>query len=330
MPKTIFIAAIIAAVLLALFFLYPFLPFDVWGAASSTLPQGAVSRSQVFSNILGPLSAIAALVALLINFDAANRTTLQTARTEQAARYQKAVELIGSEKSTSKIAGVVLLGGLATENPARYREPVAGTLAAALSELDTSFKDRCGLFKLDDAAAYRGKFPSATYASYDMLSWFGDLRHPKVDAWPRELWRHLDNGRFPLLKLYLEDSYYTRLNLSRTDFERAVMKDLTFNECNLADASWSFSVCGPVAFRACDLRGAGFKIWDSANRRLWSPTSLITVEGGKVQGFKINGLTVDEWRGGATLPDQQVAGWNHAGEVKPRWRSTIAKRYFDA
>src|SRR5690606_663937 len=104
--------AVLALTILLLGLLYinfANLPWDSFGGD----PEALLPRSQVLSYLIGPLSAVIAFVALMVSIASTTATLQQGVRSENAARFQKAVDLMAEGKNSTIAAGAGLLGNLA-------------------------------------------------------------------------------------------------------------------------------------------------------------------------------------------------------------------------
>jgi hypothetical protein len=310
----IFVLVSTAVLLALLYWNFASIPWDVFGG----YVDDEVPRSQVFSYLVGPVSAVIAFVALLVSIASTGGTLRQGVSSENAGRFQKGVELLAEGKNTTIAAGVGLLSNLAKENPRHYLAPVANTFAATLTELNADLKARCSLFRLDTEAPYHGVFEPAVPASAEIVDWFGKVRTLWWwDAWPRPLRPGLKHGLFPLFMPYIEDNACFELNLSRTDIERAVFKNALFDNCGLRNVYWSGSVVGPLEFKRCDLRGARLKFWGQDNKRLWA-SKLVTFDDCNTDGMTINSLTYEQWRAGRTADEERIKKYFATPHPVPR------------
>lgn len=114
------------------------LAFSIISAAVIALlpaPQaGTTSAIQQLSDVLAPVTAGAAFLGVLISIFSINTNIRLTRDTQQAARFQKASELISDDLQTAEVAGISLLQELVGEDYGQFGKPTMAVLKAFIAE----------------------------------------------------------------------------------------------------------------------------------------------------------------------------------------------------
>jgi len=95
---------------------------------------GASSPIRQLSDVLAPVTAAAAFLGVLISIFSINANIRLARDTQQAARFQKASELISDDLQTAEVAGISLLQQLIGEDYAQFGKPTMAVLKAFIAD----------------------------------------------------------------------------------------------------------------------------------------------------------------------------------------------------
>jgi hypothetical protein len=305
----VIVIAFVVAVVALVIWLTPLVWRMVDWAALGAFGTANLSESQVFSNLVGPLGAIAAILALAINLNGTNKTLGQSIRTEQAGRFQKGIELLEKGKSTPVTGGMMLLAALSRENPTAFLLPVANMLTTVLAGLDPELKQG-QFFSLTHEGPFADELTKGDMVAHAIINWFGHIRPLNDERWPAELRNELMGARYPLYMVYVNDARFIDGNLSRTDLERFVFRDVFFTNFNLRNAEWSGVVAGPLTFIDCDLRGARLKLWGADGELLLASGAIAFKGNTQLDDCVVNGLGAAQWLAGGVARAEAIAAFD--------------------
>lgn len=244
--------------------------------------QGAKAPVEVFSNIVGPLGALAAFAALVLNGRAANSTLRQSIRAERASRFQKAAELLSSHKAPSVAAATDLLFGLASEDTL-YWKPTISALQSYIDDADKEKKDAARAL-----SAPKAMWPTATFGSLDSLEALSRLYSIDL-AWKTK------TSTVVIPAIYLAGLSVIDLTLPKTRWTQILANRTHFVEVDFTGSKIAFYVGADVSFTRCVLSRCSITTMDEAGNSVAHKANRLTFDNCFVDGMTIDGRTLPDW-----------------------------------
>ncbi len=268
------------AVLLVLF-LVPW-PRDAASWLGDTSPVEAIGI------LLTPIGAIAALLTFGWNVRNSNRTLEQAVKNEQATRFQKASEMLGSPGLPVAMAGATLLRSIAEQDPKAYLAPVAEILASTVSMLHRDWS-----LQFDSSRERHAlDFPEDNPLCGIILQHLSNLN--TNCGWPRTA---LFEGLFPMTGVYLGKSTISDLNLSNVIGVQWIFDRLTVLKGDFRGSHLELAIGELVTFERCDFSGARLELRDYNGNRFRGGrlTGRLQFLDCRVEGTIVNGQPFGTW-----------------------------------
>ncbi|RYE48326.1 MAG: hypothetical protein EOP24_07915 [Hyphomicrobiales bacterium] len=239
--------------------------------------------------LLTPLGAIAALLTFGWNVRNSTRTLEQAVKNEQASRFQKASEMLGSPGLPVSMAGATLLRSIAEQNPKEYLAPVAEILASTVSMIHRDWAVLFNASRTRHTLEFPENKPLCAIALHHLSALNIAL------GWPSS---SLFEGQFPLTSVYLVESTISDLRLSDIIGVQWILDRLTLYKCDFQRSQIEIAVGEDVTFEKCNLSGARLELRDY-NGNLFRggllPGRLQFLDC-QVNGTTVNGQPFEKWK----------------------------------
>lgn len=186
-------------------------------------------------------------------------------RADLASRLQKALDLMDGGSPGKGAAAVALLVEVAKESN-RFRRPVLDALMAYLIEYSAEQMQHLRVAK--GVLTYTGDFAASNYNTNEIvrgISAINELGDEEISV---------DETALFSLHAYLCGFWYIKLNLSGMVFSRAVMSNMTFDECNLAGTRIHAVAGEYVGFRGCDVSHMSIDLFKPDGSRISAEDEL--------------------------------------------------------
>ncbi|MDF2982713.1 MAG: hypothetical protein K0Q69_2485, partial [Devosia sp.] len=234
------------------------------GAAVVLIANGLTceaTRCQSFwigsTGYIGALVSIGTFVAVVAAGVVAWRSYKTNQEVAAATRFQKAVDLIGSQSSSASIGGIWSALDVAKQFPERYLAPTFKCLQAFIKEGSEDIRRRVDR----EYPTWQRHWPATESKQVQAL--IACTHVPTADRWPDAIDYE---GETEVYGGYLARVAFSGLNFHRLNLRDFVMCDVTFVNCDFRECEISGRLQGNVIFRQCDLTGAAFDVTDMSGK----------------------------------------------------------------
>lgn len=231
--------------------------------------------------IVSTLTLCAVIAAGILGY----RTYRSNLEIAAATRFQKAVELIGSESSTASIGGIWSALDVAKQFPSRYLAPTFKCLQAFIKEGSDEIRRRVER----EHPTWQRHWPATVSSQVQAL--IACTHVPNADRWPDALDY---DGETEVYGGYLARVAFSGLNFRRLNLRDFIMCDVTFTNCDFRDCEISGRLHGNIMFKDCDLTNAAFDVSDINGKPFPQWAVFLMAPGSKLDGATNHG-TPFEW-----------------------------------
>lgn len=251
--------------------------------------QGTKAPIEVLSNIVTPITALVAVVGLIVNGRSANRTFEHSRTSQLISTFQKAAEMMNSGAEGTSSAGIAIMQEIAFANPG-LKVPVLDTLEAYINERDAADWDAAPVSfaepSIRNVPISRGSCLRAL-RSVSFIN-FPDARAPVVINRPYLARYSVPTG-----------STFGALNISN-----ARIHFFTFFGSQFTGTILTAYIGENVVFDGCNFGGATFYLNDMAGNPIEPEAShqVAFVNTGIRDNFTINGIAFEDWERRAPPP----------------------------
>jgi uncharacterized membrane protein len=253
--------------------------------------SGGMAPVQIIASTVTPIGAMVAVVGLIINGRAANKTLEHSIQAERAARFQKACELSASGNTVSKSGGQFLMSKLAVEAPEDYLFVVLNTLDSIIMEGDVETRRTCGYF--DYPKTRSDPPPRSSSVSSDVLEAVSRVQK-QVPNW-KAVYAKEGATEVNLNCLFISAIMMTDLQLEALYLNKFVFGRLIFEKIKFGNSVFDGLIYGLAEFVECDLRNSTFIVIGPDLQPLTPHDNLLVLRDCKTEGTTINGHSYDDW-----------------------------------
>ena len=195
--------------------------------------SASVSNAEVIRNIAIPVGAIPALIIAMWRSYTANEQQRTDARGRLDDRYQKGVEMLGSNEPVVRLGGITILERLSVEHTEEFHVQVVDLLAKCVKHPP----NQTSLNKLDNVTEVtrvifrRSELEISVYAKEPQR--YVDLADLKFD---NALWRHADFTR-----LNFQGTKFTNLRFDSPRFVDTKLEGVSMDNVRIANGMFCFS-----------------------------------------------------------------------------------------
>jgi hypothetical protein len=250
--------------------------------------QGSKAPIEVLANVVTPITALVAVIGLIINGRAANRTFEHSRNSQLISTFQKAAEMLNSGSEATSSAGIALLQEIAFANEG-LKVPVLDTLEGYINEKDAA-----------DWLAAPTTFIGSIYSvPMSRASCLRAIRSASFIHFPKATGPLIINR--PYLVRY---NYPTGSTLGGLSLANARLHYFTFFGCFFTGSTVTAQIGENVLFDKCNFAGATFYLNDLFGVPIEPEDSyrVAFVNSQQREGFTVNGLSIDDWEKRAPPP----------------------------
>jgi hypothetical protein len=265
--------------------------------------QGTKAPVDVLSSVVTPITALVAVVGLIINGRSANRT-FELSRTSQLiSTFQKAAEMMNSGAESTSSAGIALMQEIAYANPA-LKVPVLETLEAYISERDQTDWN---------AAPENFSAPSIHSVPSSRGSCLRAIRCASFIHFPGATKPLVINRPYLARYSVPEDSTFGALHISN-----ARIHFFTFFGSYFTGSTFVAEIGENVIFDGCRFAGASFHLTDLSGQAIEPEQSdrVAFINTADHTNFSINGIAFEQWQERASPPPRRDRNGHIIPEAK--------------
>lgn len=243
------------------------------------------------TGFIGALVGVGTLLAVIAAGVSAWKSYATTLETNAATRFQKAVELMGSENNSSATGGIWSLSDIIRQFPYRYLSPGIHCLLSLIRERSSSFW--LDFARFDPEFMGRSDIETTSGNEAAAQAFIACANIPYEHRWPEDI--HID-GTVDIFGLVLVSEHYDSLDYRSYDISESILDDVIFTKCNFAGCKLQFRLGTEVKFVGCDLTDTRLEpsgLDGAVPEHPWAE-EMLSFENCKTEGATVNGRTLAE------------------------------------